>query len=183
MIPFHETASMGTIFRANRWTVLAKPLVAVSNFANSPENCLKLSRDFQYYVIKTTKIFVDMLLNSLGYYFSCGRTRRVRFRVYWFVRNVFASPSVVAFIETKNTGNVVLNFLRRLVWNSFLLRVSVMNIPCLALYFIFMNNNLFFFCAQCHMFWSLRDTCELDFLTRTERAAILLPENVSRHDR
>jgi hypothetical protein len=113
-----------------------------------------------------------MLLNSLGYYFSCGRTHRVRSCVYWFVRNVFASPCVVAFIETKNTGNVVLNFLQHLVCNSFLLCVSGINILCLTLYFIFMNSSLFFFCAQCmnHMFWSLMDTCELDFCWRVRNA-------------
>jgi len=154
MIPFHETASLGAQYSVgtDEQTVLTKPIVAVRNFENSPENCSKFSRDFQYCVTKTTKIFTDMLLNSLGY-FSCGRTR-VRSRVYRFVRNVFASPCVVAFIETINTGNVVINFLRHLVWNSFLLCVSAINILCLTLYFIFRNNNLFFFCAKCmnHMF-------------------------------
>jgi hypothetical protein len=148
VIPFHEAASVGAEYsvRTDEQTVLTKPVIAVRNFANSPENCLKLSRDFQYCVTKTTKIFMDKLLNSLGY-FSCGRTHRVRYCVYRFFRNVFASPCVVAFIETKNTGNAVLNFLRHLVWNSFLLCVSALNIVCLTVYFIVMNNNLFFFCA------------------------------------
>jgi len=84
MIPFHETASLGAEYSVgtDEQTVLTKPVVAVSNFGNFPENYLKFSRAFQHCVTKTTKIFVDMLLNSLGHYFSCGGTRRVRSRVY-----------------------------------------------------------------------------------------------------
>ena len=171
--------------RTDEQTVLTKPVVAVRNFANSAENCSKLSGDYQYCVREITKIFVNMLLNALGSYISCWRTRRVCCRVYWFVRNVLGSRCVIAFIETKNTGNVALNFQRHLVWNFFLMWFSSKHSVSYIVLFIHKKKTIFLLCAvyESNVLQSYRYVWIELLLTRTARTVIVLPENVSRHNR